>query len=451
MTTAVDPRVRFDPAASSWGDLLRARWTRVTPAALGARRELGLPTDRPIVMTGHQATFWHAGILSKYLAAGALQSRTGAACAWLVVDQDEAEFDSLRVPVMDASGRLHALTLALTKPAEDGTPACGVPTFDPLPPDYRGLTPALASVGDGVERIRAALAARRGERDGARQVSLAAFDLLGELNHGATVIMATQLAQSPAFLGIAERLRTEAASAVESYNLAAASVPRARLASLHADAARGRFELPLWLLRAGSPRLRVTTETRAGAADLVAPRALLMTAMARLLLCDLFIHGTGGGVYDLATERWMERWLGASLAPTVVATADLRLPIKGPEVTPEQIARATWEAHYARHHPEVIGRADLEAEKRVLVERIAEDRRAGRDPLPSYRALQSMLERYRAACGTELRTRAERAQTMRTMGDEAAVAHDRTWSFALYDTGALIALDEKVRHALGTV
>ena len=33
------------------------------------REQLGLPTDRPIVMSGHQAQIWHPGILSKYLAA----------------------------------------------------------------------------------------------------------------------------------------------------------------------------------------------------------------------------------------------------------------------------------------------------------------------------------------------------------------------------------------------
>ncbi|MEC9372360.1 MAG: hypothetical protein VYC34_00885, partial [Planctomycetota bacterium] len=47
-----------------------ARWTAPRPAddaeSTRFREQLGLPTGRPIVLTGHQAEFWHPGVLAKF-------------------------------------------------------------------------------------------------------------------------------------------------------------------------------------------------------------------------------------------------------------------------------------------------------------------------------------------------------------------------------------------------
>ena len=80
-------------------------------------------------------------------------------------------------------------------------------------------------------------------------------------------------------------------------------------------------ELPFWRLdRATMSR---TPLMEGDSASLIAPRALTLTAIARLLLCDVFIHGTGGARYDLAMERWIGAALGdearSALAPMKVA------------------------------------------------------------------------------------------------------------------------------------
>ena len=43
-----------------------------------------------------------------------------------------------------------------------------------------------------------------------------------------------------------------------------------------------------------------------------------MTGLMRLAGCDLFIHGTGGGAYDLVTEEWLGSWMGWTLALLVL-------------------------------------------------------------------------------------------------------------------------------------
>ena len=65
-------------------------------------------------------------------------------------------------------------------------------------------------------------------------------------------------------------------------------------------------------------------ESRDGEAMLLMPRALLLTALVRLGMCDLFIHGTGGLIYDRVTEQWFADWLGqaeGSIAPMIGVTA----------------------------------------------------------------------------------------------------------------------------------
>jgi hypothetical protein len=66
------------------------------------------------------------------------------------------------------------------------------------------------------------------------------------------------------------------------------------------------------------------------------PRALFTTLYARLVLCDLFLHGIGGGKYDELTNELIARYFQLVPPTFVVATATMRLPLGFPE--PQQIA-----------------------------------------------------------------------------------------------------------------
>src|SRR5690606_4565547 len=82
-------------------------WTRTSESSLTPplsaeatrlRDQLGLPTDRPIIMSGHQAEWWHPGILAKLFAARALADRIGGVVVWLVADQDDTDPGAIRIP-----------------------------------------------------------------------------------------------------------------------------------------------------------------------------------------------------------------------------------------------------------------------------------------------------------------------------------------------------------------
>src|SRR5690606_2124447 len=110
------------------------------------------------------------------------------------------------------------------------------------------------------------------------------------------------------------------------YNRAVERHPEGGIPPLFAMAREYRWELPFWLLDREHGRRALYAEMVEQdwfEPDLLATKALSLTASLRRELCDLFIHGTGGEVYDRATDAWIGAWLGEDLAPAVAITADV--------------------------------------------------------------------------------------------------------------------------------
>ena len=71
-TPHIDPPEFTASAASQW----KLRDAGARPSlATDLRDALGIAPLRPVIMTGHQAGFWHCGILAKTLAASACAAR----------------------------------------------------------------------------------------------------------------------------------------------------------------------------------------------------------------------------------------------------------------------------------------------------------------------------------------------------------------------------------------
>ena len=211
----------------------------------------------------------------------------------------------------------------------------------------------------------------------------------------------------------------------------------------------GRNELPLWRIPAGEARRPVfADELGAIPRAELAPRALLMTGLARLALCDLFVHGVGGGIYDTITEAWFAAWLpGERLAPTAVVTADVFADFGAAAAglpTPEEVDHAAWLAHKARHDPAVLGDADAAAQKVALVARTDAAKEAGEDALAHYRAMHDLLAGVRRAEGARLEELDAEAARLRERAEQARVIFDRAWPFPLLGAKRLCALRDAV-------
>jgi hypothetical protein len=162
-------------------------------------------------------------------------------------------------------------------------------------------------------------------------------------------------------------------------------------------------------------------------AELVAPRALALTAIARLVLCDVFIHGTGGGRYDRAMERWIATALGeeasAALAPMDVVTATRHAPLA--RFVPAFDATATHEALRALEQDPF---ADGGSTKLALRDTISGSRAEKR---AAYVRMRRAIEEARRLRAAELAAMRTRIAANRDALEAHALATDRTWPFPL--------------------
>jgi hypothetical protein len=204
-------------------------------------------------------------------------------------------------------------------------------------------------------------------------------------------------------------------------------------------------------------RLPVYANDPTVAHEVLAPRALLLTAMLRSAGCELFIHGVGGGAYDRVTDRWLallregsttRALVGDAPAPTCIvsATRHLRFP-GGALATPQEIAHAAWLTHRARFDPLILADRAAAAEKAHLLHTVATAPTRA-DKLAAYRALHAALAEYRAVHAEQLEHIDVLAQSARMTRRTAEVVFDRTWPFPYYPQATLDALARDVEAAL---
>lgn len=434
----------IEPSAARWAAL-----TQTAPPApswvdrAGFRAQMGLTGldgVGPIVLSGHQPGLWHCGIAAKYMALGAIAP--WAQTAWLIADLDECDATRVRIPVRDDRGVWKAKLLELAA-HDQGHPdaACG-------------FRPAVAVVEQAPEAAHLARVAMSESREGSRtlaeQAHRAAEFVLARAGVPlvSRVIRGSDTARTELFAELLRRMCDDPRSCVEAYNAAAEAMPEAGVRALMCRPERGRFELPIWRVGWNEPRRPVIVEAGTKmSCEGLAPRGLLMTGMLRLAGCDLFIHGTGGGVYDRVTERWLSDWLGddAALSPAAVVSATRLLDLGVEPVAREQVKQAVAAAHRAKHDPDMLGDAPAAARKRELVRAIEQGERRSAARASTFAAMHALLDETNQSHQAELDAFEQRAATMRDALASSESAGDRTWSIALHPASTLHGLWEELQ------
>lgn len=470
------------PAASSWGGLL-AGAPALGEEARRFRMQLRLPTDRPVIMSGHQAAFWHMGIAAKWLGLAAAGTKLAAHTAWLVVDHDPEDFSLIRVPVVTGEAvDVVPVPLAPVSVAESiraGVPPCLVPAFEPREAD--ATQPLSERFVVALSEARQALTAARASATGlnaAEQMSIATSELMarwvGPVTRPGTMLAVTDLHRTDLFVATVAKMAGSieaAAACASSYNLAIATAPKSRLTPLVCEVSKGRVELPLWCLDPTTGiRKRVFHHTLATMRPgTLAPRALLLTGLMRLAACDLFIHGLGGGTtvavpgapagteqpstaevagYDAAAEEWFRHWLGQELRPSVVISATALLDLGAEEVvTPHEAANAAWMAQRVRHDPHLLGDAEAVAAKNDLVRTIRQAKPHTLERQTSFRQLQTLLTEYRSRHAEEIGAMTANAARLSRLASVSGPRTDRTYSFVLHGQTAVQRLAAKFDQA----
>jgi hypothetical protein len=313
------------------------------------------------------------------------------------------------------------------------------------------IDPAGTLLGVYHDTLRAARAADTLADQLARATAAILADRVGQ---NVELFSVSALARTPEFIAFVHAMLDDPDGCVRAYNAAAAGTPSAGVPQLDLRD-RSNPELPLWLIDpAGRSRRAYLHETLSALTDAenasaspsarpqltIAPRAIAMSGFVRRYAVDAFIHGTGGGVYDTIAERWLHEWLGWTLAPMLVVTADVELPIHAQPTTEADLARAQWTLHHAAHNPGAVGDAERARQKRDLVARIAASVQAGHDAHAGYAQLHDLLRAHRQANSSALAELADRVAGIRARLRERELATDRSWTAALHTPATLDAL-----------
>lgn len=426
--------------------------------ARATRVALGLPDDRVVVMSGHQAQLWHAGIAAKAFATAHLAHSAGGVSAWISVDQDATDACAIAYPTVTmrtATWRLDAGSAGAAQRTE--LPAIGLreaaKVFSPMPTDMHASVRAAADV------VLSTLRKHADRPTMAAQFNAAAFEPLAGLAEMDVQRGAMMLSRTPIFEAVLALMRADPLACAQRYNAAVAGVPAARMRPLLVHGTR--VELPLWRVRPGLSRSPVFAHDLATLPrEQLAPRALLMTAMLRAAACDVFIHGVGGGVYDQATDVWWRAWLAdasdaacqplreLTFAPTAVVTATRRLRFPGVHVpTPAEIDASVWRAHRARHDVSALGPA-ASNRKRELLEAIAQASRRSPQRRGLYRELHGLIAQARERGASMIVEAREAAQVALQSREIAQTAHARTWPCAFLPRVTLEELCYSIGRAL---
>ena len=441
-------RLTLAPEPGKMGALIEVGTRERSAEARGFREQLGIDGDAPVVMAGHQAAFWHAGTVAKYMSADVAARMSGARVAWLVVDQDENEPLVIRCPT-SSNGALEVRDVALGEAQGRGPTGWREPArvIAAEPPDG---APECARRGIG--RMHDALRSHEAEPSLARQVARANAALLGELGLSGSIVHSRAMSGTELFASLVGRMKDDPILCARAYNEAAARFPDAGVRALQVGA---RVELPLWRVADGVRRAVHSDD--AGEAGTLVPRALLMTAMMRLAGCDLFVHGTGGagedaaGGYEAINDVWLESWLGERPAGRVaVASATVLMELGGADApTSEAIAEAKARAHKARHEPSIVGDEAAAREKARLLAAIEDAKARGQKPGALFGEMQKLLAAYRERHAEAFEALDAEAARLEARAGEAAIREDRTWAWPLHDERRVRGLKAEIDRAFG--
>ncbi len=437
---------------------------------LGTAAPASLDPALPLLATGHQAYLWHPGILAKDLALQAAADRLKAQPLHLIVDQDVHDVFSVQHPqITDA--QLYVQTTHLQRsrtregnqdPTPANTPTGCQPPAELIPPPWPVLQEALTHAENGLVNT-----ANRAE-----QAAVLLHHLKQPYAGNIPIVFTSDLATLPAFTQFVQRMTRDAHACVAAYNQAARAMPQAGITPLLQT--REQVELPLWSVSWNQPRRRVYADDQGLTDDAgrdidpasLRPRALALTALLRTALIDLFIHGTGGALYDQITETWLQNWRpkeahglqpwdpppAATMAAAAAVTADLTLNIDVPAATPAELRRAVWHRHHLPHNIDrVLNSPDphdqaLAARKHAVLDRMSEDRDRQR---------RAQLFAQLHAINDELVSRHPRLiqqadETLDTARKGLANRHllaKRDWPFFLYPPAQLHALSQAIHDA----
>ncbi len=443
----------------------------------------------PVVITGHQPEFIHAGVWAKHVVASKLAESFDGKAVNFVVDNDAPARTVLETPtVIGAEARVEAVRYARLK---RGVAHEFIPRLETA--DLRHFeTTVRRHLAERFDRsclpvYFTAMTRDHDARDWVEQMVHARRAV--ERDFG--VEMIEHRVSRNWFGPVLADLIVNHARFVECYNAALADYRKTnRVRSPNRPipdlvCAGLRCELPVWAYRPGEPRRRLLIERDGDRVHLFAdaeriaeigiddlkrwgtaraalgrvngylfrPRALTLTLWARVFVGDLFIHGIGGAKYDRITDGLIRRYYGVEPPAMACVSATLRMDLPRDDADALTLRDARSRVRDLRYNPQRHVRptpetARLMDERRAAVAHTIElrdtagrDRVRRREAFDRIRAINAELLEHDPSRVTELD--AASADIRRRLGRNA-VARRRDFFFAMHDRNRLEQLRDKL-------
>lgn len=414
-----------------------------------------LDTNGPIIATGHQAWFWHPGILAKDIAMAQAAKFHKGHMLHLVVDHDVHPAMQLPIPIrMDRA--MIGKVVQLAKVRED------IPIASQKPVDIKQVQDNLwylkqsqsASLGNALLNMPHC-------ENLAQQISVILTRLMRKWVGEVPVLYSTQLLQLPSARRLLKSMLDNPQVMARCYNNAVNEVPHAGISPLSIEP--DRVELPVWLIQWDQPRVRVYADIADHEAIVVdelgnpidmntatlAPKALFLSALMRSIVSQLFIHGKGGGVYDQVTEIWWSQWKQPPLNALAIASADLYMHWDVPFAHPQDVEDTLWYLHHLRHNIDRYAQVDatLAQAKTELIEQLAQRHASRADKKIWFRQLHAINDQF-AEDHVDLLNEAYQQLNDAKQGiANRQLASRRDWPFFLYPDHQLDHLTQIIRQA----
>lgn len=263
-----------------------------------SREELGLPQDKLIVASGHQPLPIHPGILLRELFLHALPKE--GLGIWLVVDSDAPQEVSFPVPLRRRRYTHHWVVLW-------DNPTRLILAALPAPGEER-LRLLRVRLAERLSTLKNAEFLRRATGFFSQQLpsaggwpdwweaAKAGWAGTGRLRR----LYVTELSRTKAFQSFVRWLAGRENLFLTVYSHAARRVGLRPLA---------KGELPFWRLEEGRRSPARNWQ------EVHLPRALTLTFFVRGVLCDFFLHGTGGATYEPGVDLLFREVVGIEPPP----------------------------------------------------------------------------------------------------------------------------------------
>ena len=478
--------VRF--LGRSWSELRRVARSAVLESARQYLLQAGEPLpdlppfssqDEPrILMAGHQPELFHPGVWVKNFALQGLAKKHGCVAVNLVVDNDTAKSTSLRLPGLRSS-QPYVASVPYDLPSEE------IPYEERQVRDeslFASFPDRVAALSEGWNFAplldpfwrEVLFHSKPGRPLGER---FAGARRAWERRWGChnLEVPVSAVCRTESFAWFALHLLTGLADFHAVYNDCVHGYRkrygiRSRNHPVPDLGSEGDWlETPFWAWKAGSSRrgrlfarregstihLRVGTKTwpslpvepsaaitawqsLESAGFKIRSRALTNTLFARLFLCDLFLHGIGGGKYDELTDDLIRRFYHVEPPAYLVFSATLLLPFPSSPTSDNDcgaLQKAIRDLHWnpQRH----LGEQDFSSEsvrelvrqKESWITRVAASRAARRERYQALRQLTKSLQPLVAA------QTADREEALRRCNDAVranSVLRRRDFAFCLY-------------------